>query len=406
MKKSTLSNAVKQLVDEREAYYKQWVFDQPIVLSQSHNKKLERVQKVLFRLINHFVSHYEQYEQLMPVNQSIKRILELSNKHDYEIGTYRTDFVYDKQGQVRLLEITCRFALNGLFSAAIMEGISKDLLKKSEIDIELEDLYSPIFDYLSKLMQGSQRVIVLKGGDRRNESKIFTSIFESMGLTVISLDLEQIDGSTHLFKDSFIISELALEEIIELSETTISHLMESNLINDLRTVFLIHDKRFFSVLYNEEFRKNVLNEEDNNFFSQFLIPSFSYMQNKEAWEDAKNNKNSWVLKHATLGKSQNVYAGIVTTSEEWEALFDLDLSDMVIQRWINTDKVSGSIGDETFNDYLTGTLIYFNDYYFGLGDFRTSSFPVTNKKDNRRACTFILSGEMNEDLSYLKYISK
>jgi hypothetical protein len=406
LKTKNLLTAVKRLVEERKDYYKEWIFDQPVVVSQSHNKTLERIQKVLFRLINHFVSNYDQYEHLMPVSPRIKQIIELAKTNDYEVGTYRTDFVYDQKDQVRLLEITCRCAVNGFFLTAITESISKDLLKESGVDVELDDLYSSIFDYISKLMKGSKRVIVLTGRDKKNESKIFIPIFESMGLTVISLDSSQINDSTHLFKDSFIISELALEEIIELSETTISKLMASNLINDLRTVFLIHDKRFFSVLYNEEFRKDVLNEEDNYFFSQFLIPTFSHRQNKEAWSDAERNKNSWVLKHATLGKSQGVYAGIVTTSKEWQALFDKDLSHMVIQKWIDTDKVNGSIDGVAFEDYITGTLLFFNDHFFGLAAFRLSSFPVTNKKDDRKACTFTLSAEMNEDLPCLKYLSK
>ncbi|MFY0593570.1 hypothetical protein [Roseivirga sp.] len=405
MKTPSLVDAIEALVTDKKAYYKQWVFDEPVVVGKSHNEELKKVQQIMHRLITHFVINYDRYEHLMPVSPEVKRILELSKPYKYQVGTYRTDFVYDQNDQVRLLEITCRFALNGVFLPAIMQSIANDLNQKQEHQVRLNDVYSSIFEYLEELIGSSERIIVLQGADRRNESKLFIPVFEKMGLSVVVLDLSEIDSKAALFFNSFIISELALDEILTLSQETIKSLLASNMINDLRTVFLIHDKRFFSVLYNEDFRRAVLNKDENDFFTPFLIPTYASQQHAPMWENCRNNKDRWVLKHATLGKSQSVYAGVVTSKDDWNNMFEQKMVDnMVIQEWITTDRVKGSIAGDEFYDYLTGTLMFFNKRYFGFGDFRTSSYPVTNKKDHRKACTFVLTEEFDKTFPYLKYI--
>lgn len=400
----TLKESVQSFVAGKKAYYRQWIFDQPVVLSNNHHLKLARLQKVLAKLIHHFVIHYEDFQHLMPLGPASRKVLELHKGKPYKIGTYRTDFVYDHQNQVRLLEITCRFSLNGMFLSAVMNDIADDLLVNSGSQIQTTDVHSGIYGYLEELIGGARRVLVLKGSDRRNESKLFGPIFEQYGLPVQSLELEEIDTAKSLFKDSFIVTELGLEEITRLKAGTISALSESNMINDFRTVFLVHDKRFFSVLYNKEFRNSVLSSEEEAFFKNFLIPTHNYSPDNPAWTQAKKDKRHWIIKHATLGKSQQVYAGVVTPQQEWDELFSTDMSHMVLQEWIDTDTIQGTIGEEKFEDYITGTIIYFDDHYFGLGDFRTSSFPVTNKTDHRKACTLILNEEMRPGTPKLKYV--
>lgn len=399
-----LTESVKIFTQDKKAYYKQWIFDQPVVLSQKHNEKMQRLQKILGRLITHFVTHYNEYRHLMPLSERAEQVIQLHEDKPYKIGTYRTDFVYDKNNQVRLLEITCRFALNGMFLSAVMNDLGNDLKSKNQFDVQTQDLYTPILDHMLELIGDADKVIVLKGADRRNESKLFTPIFERSGLPVKVLELEQIASSISLFSNSFIVSELGLEEILSLSEVSVQALIDSNLINDFRTIFLVHDKRFFSILYNESFRKAVLSLEEETFFQSFLVPTYNYGIEQTIWEAARQDKDSWVIKHATLGKSQQVHAGVVTSEEEWEALFQTDMSQMVLQKWVDTERVKGSIDDQNYNDYLTGTLIFFDDHYFGLGDFRTSSFPVTNKTDHRKACTFVLKGKMNSYIPNLKYL--
>lgn len=50
----------------------------------------------MYKLICEFVTSYNKYKHLMPVNSEVEEIIRIFNKKEYKTGTYRTDFVYDK----------------------------------------------------------------------------------------------------------------------------------------------------------------------------------------------------------------------------------------------------------------------------------------------------------------------
>lgn len=388
----TLKESVQQFVKTKKAYYKQWMFDEPLVISNSHNNELQRLQKIMYRLIQEFVNNYQQYKHLMPVSDKIENIINTFNKKEYNIGTYRTDFVYDENKQVKIIEITCRFALNGMFLSALINDVALDYYTSKINDIKILDIYSPIYNHFETYLKDVKSICILKGKDIKNESKVYIDIFERMGYPVKEIQYTEVENYWDILKESWIISELSFDEILSFPDQTIKDLSDVNIINDFRTIFLIHDKRFFSVLGKEELQNKVLNSDEINFFRRFYIPTYTALEKDNIWKEAKGNKNSWIVKHRALGKSQKIYAGIVTDEEKWKTLFESEnKKDMILQEWIPQTKIKGNIGNEHFEDYVTGTLLFFDDNYFGFGDFRTSSHPVTNKVDHRKVSSLISS---------------
>lgn len=388
----TLKESVQQFVKTKKAYYKQWMFDEPLVISNSHNNELQRLQKIMYRLIQEFVNNYQQYKHLMPVSDKIENIINTFNKKEYNIGTYRTDFVYDENKQVKIIEITCRFALNGMFLSALINDVALDYYTSKINDIKILDIYSPIYNHFETYLKDVKSICILKGKDIKNESKVYIDIFERMGYPVKEIQYTEVENYWDILKESWIISELSFDEILSFPDQTIKDLSDLNIINDFRTIFLIHDKRFFSVLGKEELQNKVLNSDEINFFRRFYIPTYTALEKDNIWKEAKGNKNSWIVKHRALGKSQKIYAGIVTDEEKWKTLFESEnKKDMILQEWIPQTKIKGNIGNEHFEDYVTGTLLFFDDNYFGFGDFRTSSHPVTNKVDHRKVSSLISS---------------
>lgn len=399
-----LKESVSAFIDAKKDYYKQWMFEEPIVLSKSHNDELLRLQKIMYRLIHEFVTNYECYQHLMPLEPKAANVIKIFNQKEYQIGTYRTDFVYNDKNQVKLIEITCRFALNGVFSAALMNDIAQDFQQKNNLEMQFENFYEPMYSHLETYLKGKEGIVILKGDDVRNESKIYVSIFESMGYTVSEVNYKELENHLNSMKNSWVISELSFDEITSFSEDVLQQLMPLDIINDFRTVFLIHDKRFFSVLGNQQLLNTVLNSEEKSFFKQFYIPTYTEIEKIEMWNHAKENKDQWILKHRALGKSQKIYAGIVTDENEWLALFiETGKKDMILQEWIPQKKIKGYIGGIEYEDFVTGTLLFFDDNYFGMGDFRTSSFPVTNKVDHRKATSLIRAS--NEKMEYPKFLN-
>jgi len=71
---------------------------------------------------------------------------------------------------------------------------------------------------------------------------------------------------------------------------------------------------------------------------------------------------------------------------EWRALFfQANASDLTLQPYIHQARVHSNVGDEErSNDYAVGTLLFFDNEFFGPGFFRASSHPVTNQGDDRK----------------------
>ena len=400
-----LEESVQQFIEDKKEYYKQWIFEEPIVISKSHNASMQKLQNVMYKLIKEFVVNYEEYKEHMPVSEDVERVLTIFKRKDYNIGTYRTDFVYDENNQVKLIEITCRFALNGMFLSGLMNDIAKENIPDSLKEIKIKDQYLPIYQHLNEYLKNSSAVCVLKGNDTRNESKIYIDILKRTGLELIEVSYNELESNLEKLSNSLVISELSFDEILSLSEKTLNALASSNLINDFRTVFLIHDKRFFSVLSKTALQAKALTSEEISFFENYYIPTYCSYEAKEKWEMAKNNKDEWIIKHRSLGKSQKVFAGIVTPVEEWAAIFEsADFKDMTLQKWIPQKTIKGRIQKEEFEDFVTGTLLFFDDNYFGYGDFRTSSHPVTNKVDHRKVAGLILDEKIEKIRGVENYI--
>jgi hypothetical protein len=390
-----LKESVLSFANHNTDYYNQWILDKPLIVSRKHHQDMLRLQNIMERLIVHFVNNYDQYSLLMPVSSEVQEILNFCSQRPYTPGTYRTDFVYDENQQVRIIEITSRFAMNGIFLAAVINKIAEDYRAEHFPLLKTLDAYGPIYKHLECYLNTTKSVYILTGSDRRNESKIYKEIIERTGREVLEIHFSEIEKKIDELTSSWIISELGFDEILSIPKHVMKRLAALNVTNDFRTIFLTHDKRFFHVLNNIEFQQDILSTEEIDFFADFLIPTYSHSSENPLWEEAKHNKNEWIIKHRSLGKSQKVYAGIVTSEDEWLSLFNTNMEDLVLQRWVKQTTIEGTIGTEEFNDFITGTLLFFDNQYFGFGDFRTSSHPVTNVKDHRKASSLILESDEN-----------
>ncbi|MEQ9304904.1 MAG: hypothetical protein RJQ14_13430, partial [Marinoscillum sp.] len=167
----------------------------------------------------------------------------------------------------------------------------------------------------------------------------------------------------------------------------------------------VHDKRFFAVMGNDTFQKECLDAREREIFEAYYLPTYSSTSNPDVLLKAKKHKDEWIVKDPILGKSQKVHAGILTDQNSWDDLLNDPTAEWVFQEWVPQRKFKGKIDKAVFEDYITGTLMFFNDRYFGLGEFRTSSFPITNKVDHRKASSLIAPVK-HEGFSSSEYINQ
>lgn len=397
----SLLRSTQVSLENKLSYYHNWSFDQPLILGPQSCQDAERLQKVLHKVIQEFVGNFSKWEHFMPVSRRIREIIDLFGERPYEVGSYRTDFVFDRQGRMKLIEITCRFALNGLLEPHLYYTHAYHWAEKHAPHAKWDRTYEALYTHLEQKMHGSNKMCILKGRDVRNSSRLYVEIFEHFGLEVHEVQFTEILEKQELLNGAWIITELTLDEIESISDDALLFLRDQNLMNDFRTVLLVHDKEFFHALTQAELQEACLTANERKFFNRFLIPSHGYTPNDPIWEAAKTTKDHWILKPRALGKSERIYAGLVTSESEWQRIFEEEnLAEFILQSWVPQRTWPGTLKGEQHEDYLTGTLIYVDNHNFGFGHFRASSHPVANVTDKRQVAVLMLQ-ENEEDVSNL-----
>lgn len=373
--------------------FRPYTYDRPLLISAARCAELKQVGLALHKALVHLAANYRQYLPLMPFAPEDLRILEACDRFPYHVGTFRTDFVVDVENNIRLIEMTTRQPLNGYFISGFMWRLAQEQAARFGLEGALEP-YPALFSYLEHYMGAARHVCVVKGNERMGEFKLYPELFERAGLPCQVIAVEQLPASLDQLEDAFVIEELNHAEIRRLPLEAIDALTRARLHNDLRTIFFAHDKRFFHLLGQDLFLNAALAADERALLRRYLTPTYVYGAQEAVWADAYLHPERYILKHAILGKSEQVYAGCVTRDSIWKGLFDTGLiRQMVLQPFIEQRKFQGTVGEERRDDYVAGTLLYFNQEFFGPGIFRASSFPVTNQADDRKIAPLVVADE-------------
>ncbi|UKZ69091.1 uncharacterized protein TrAtP1_010104 [Trichoderma atroviride] len=165
--------------------------------------------------------------------------------------------------------------------------------------------------------------------------------------------------------------------------------------NDLRTIFLVHDKRMLGIIKQElqdQVARGVLSQQqavilDRGIADTYLPGSPEIQEILDHSEKHPEVRQHFLLKAIRGGKGDGIVFGDEMTNEEWIAALqrrvspglDLETSSVVQRRIISRRynmvlKASG----EKVNYPLIGTYFTVNGAYLGLGGWRSS---------NERICT-------------------
>ncbi|MEM1327396.1 MAG: hypothetical protein AAGI23_15640 [Bacteroidota bacterium] len=363
-------------------YFSPWTYERPLLIREATDRHVADLQTILQKSIEHFVLNYDRYAHLMPLTSDVKRVLSFFEGKSYRIGSYRTDFVIDEQLQFKLIEITCRFAFNGYWLSGFLNLLSQDYAGRNQLYVSQP--FMTFLEYIYERLKGKE-IVILSHKGKSEESRFYQPVLEKAGYQVRKIYLEEIENEVAEVNGKVFITELNQEDYFELSDETLRQLAEAEVMNDLRTVFLIHDKRFLAVLGDAEFRAAVLAKDEIELLDKFYVPTYGQHGAEVQWQEARTQKDHWILKHKHLGKSMKVYAGKLLSETEWQQIFESnEVKDLILQPFIKQPHFKGQIGEKIYKDFVVGTMLFFDDRYFGLGLFRASSHPITNVIDDRK----------------------
>jgi len=385
-----LESAFLEVAEKEIARLSQWFYKTPMLVSQARYEELQAVQQLLHRAMRFFVAHYDDFAPLMPLSEKGRRIVAIASWRPYRTGAYRPDFVIGQDTQLRVCEIGCRFPLDGFFNAGVTELLACRLAAGLGVD-QPPTHYRRFLDHLTGHFGPFERVRALKSpADRPMDLRLYTQIFEKTGIPCTVHTPAEIAAQPELLSDAAVIDEFNQMDLETLDDAVIEKLAAANSLNDLRTKFLIHDKRFLSVLSNRAFLAHFLNEDESAFLTRHVIPTYTRSQAPELWAQAQGDQECWLLKPYLLGKSAGLLAGWVTDEERWQAAFQSpDIEKMVLQPFIRQKQFVAPLEGRMYMDYVVGSFLCFEDEFLGPGRFRASSFPVTNQGDDRKVAAFV-----------------
>lgn len=370
-------------------YYRSWCHDQPMVVSTARDEELHRVQEVLYRCARFYTEHYREYLDVVNYEEKVLDILARSERNPYCAGTFRPDYLICNDGTLRVCEITSRFFGNGYFLSYFMEHAGENFARDAGIG-DYRSYFEEFLEYAAQMPGDKKKLCVLKSADKSDSIRLYVPFYRALGLETTILEAEQAEDHLDCLKDSFVVSALNQTDILRFSMDTIERMIDAQFRNDFRTVFLLHDKRFFRLFSMDRFTDRCLTKEETAFLRAHAVTTYLPEMDRDVFADARENKDRYILKHARLGKSEKVYAGCLCEEEEWRELFRPEtIKDMILQPFMQQRKYPTYWKGQYLDDYVAGTILCVDDKYFGTGLFRTSTRPVINQTDAHKVAPVI-----------------
>ena len=386
-----------QLFADKTAYYHQWYHDRPMLITSERRDELRRMQTLLYKCIVYMAEHYREWvPQYMPLDDKVMEILDRQSRYPFRAGAYRPDYLISDDGRLLLVEITCRFFGHGIW-ANYPSVVKAELFMAEHPDASWENRYDELLTCMRDAIPANSPVYVLKSGDRGSESTFYTKFYEYYGHEVTIYEAAEVEAHIDQWShDAVVFSALNQQDLLSFKMETLQAMIDVRMLNDFRTIFLAHDKRFLSLIFVDEFTQQCLTEDETVFLRQHTIPTYIYNNRyKEVWEDALAHKDKYILKPYDLGKSVGLYAGVMTDEETWRSALTSNYSPpykggagggSVLQPFIHQRTYPCVWEGRHYHEYVCGMMLCMDDRYFDSGMFRTSSAPVTNKVDDRKMC--------------------
>ena len=370
-----------------EAYYARWYHDRPMGISSVRRDELRELHRVLYKCINHMAAEYRTFApRYMPLSDRDMALLEIQDRRPFRATTYRPDYIVSEDGRLLLCEITSRFFAHGMFLSYFSEVVA-DRFMAGFPGKTRQSAFEEMLAYMLGIVGDKRDIYVLKSADRTSEIRLYAPFYSYFGKRVTVIEAKDVEADIRSWSRGFVISALNQGDLLSFSTDTVRAMVDAGMYNDLRTILLIHDKRFMNLWFQDGFTDACLTPEETTFLRRHAIPTWPWGTNETQWEAARRHREDFIIKHRRLGKSDRLYAGPLMSPEAWEALWrDGEVRHAVLQPFIRQRRWPCVWEGQAFEDYICGMMLCVDDRYFDSGLIRASSLPVTNIGDDRKIC--------------------
>lgn len=197
--------------------------------------------------------------------------------------------------------------------------------------------------------------------------------------------VESSQNSNRIYLRQFLL-ELHQDELLGLPDDLLNALVKRSdkLVNDMRTIFIIHDKRFLAILNRDDIISDYLSPNHHKTLRRHRIRSIlpSDLCHVQLRHEVYTLKNNWLLKPCLFGKGEGIVFGKDLPDREWRSLVEQNLhsNKFILQEYINQERFDLMLTQKQYKDNghsarlpLVGALLCLNDKFLGPGIYRSSN---------------------------------
>lgn len=340
--------------------YADGFYPYPSVHSAAEINELEQLQSVLQKALKQVVTHYFDdldLQKIVPLSKVVFSQLKRIKDVPYELGLIRPDYIYTTKNEVKICEINARFG----FNAAYMSSFAHNAIIKKYSNSK--PLNGTLLLQEDLLELKNKKLLVMKGREEGYDIQFL----------LLSAPKSQLVGPDYLdkpqtTKPDLLVLELHQDELEQSLTKACDYILTGGFVlNDPRTIFIVHDKRLLAALYDENIMKKYLSPSEVKQLRNYLIPSFTANRRSIQYKQASKAKASWMLKRAISGKGDGLIFGYDTPQKRWQRL--LTSKNYVLQPFIaqKTFEFYDPHFQTTQNHCIAGTLPMWNDRVYGPG---------------------------------------
>eukprot|EP01138_Halocafeteria_seosinensis_P005201 gb/GECG01005318.1/.p1 GENE.gb/GECG01005318.1/~~gb/GECG01005318.1/.p1 ORF type:complete len:1128 (+),score=99.32 gb/GECG01005318.1/:1-3384(+) len=307
------------------------------------------------------------------------------------LGTLRPDFLFTEDGDIKVCEINCRFPLNGFLIGAVVNSALHEAAASgssclSDYSISADSASMSLIKDLRSRFERDTTVWIVRGRETVHDTGLFGQL-TYLGVCVCNpseifctphgaLAIVSQDGASKEVHQCIL--ELHQDEILSLSVDVLKGFarlsQRGRCLNDLRTIFLAHDKLMLQLLRSEV---GNLSEEYRKTLKRHVIPTISL----ERLDDGAMElmQDGMVIKPRLAGKGEGVVVqSQFTTSEFHEKLQELrQHGQHVAQPYVRQHKFQVTSSAFQITRYrVVGTFLSLDGIHYGPGLCRSSASHV------------------------------
>jgi hypothetical protein len=363
----------------------------PWAVSAGELDTLVHLSQCIARACRAFVENYfdnPRLRQFVSVEPKTEAWLRKASARPCAIGAIRPDFLHAADATPVVNEINARFPLNGFYVSAL----AAQALGEKQNVFQSQRLLKQIPAAIRHRLGNRREVIVVKAAERGYDVRLLMQ-----DLNIAEAQSPETLRPSEL-QQSFALLELHQHELLgRVPDETMNDWAEhGDCLNDLRTIFLVHDKRLLAAIAAGTL-DGYLSHADAETLRRHVIPTFVVGLNPEIVDAARQQRGDWVLKPNLLGKAEGVVIGHDVSPEAWHAALAKAGPTWVLQRYIQqrrfpiVSEIDGQVATRLM--HVIGLLPTLDEQSFGPGIYRAGPDAVVNVAGGGTILTPVVANE-------------